>query len=297
MQKRRRRPDLLRIAALLVYFLLIIYAWLFIFMPRALPPVLRAFIPDERVNMLVMGLDNSFDERHRLVRKRRTDTMILVQIDPFLGKVNMLSIPRDSYVDIPGYGMYKINTAYFLGETKLAKKTVSNFLKTHVDKYLVINPDSFSRLIDGLGGIKIYVDKDMYYKDSWGSLSINLKKGLQKLNGSQAQGYIRFRHDTLGDITRIRRQQAFLRAVLRKASSPAGVVRMPWLIPTVKKTLKTDMSLGDIIKIGNFVRMINPSDIHSYSIPGNFSSAESPVSYWYPDSAKKDELVQQLRLW
>jgi LCP family protein required for cell wall assembly len=297
MRQKPGKPDILRIIALLLYLFIIIYVWLFIFVPRAIPPYLMVFAPKNKINILVMGLDATYDEKHNLSKHSRTDTLILAQIDPFLGKIGMLSIPRDSYVDIPDHGKNKINVAYAYGSEDLTIKTVSNFLDVDINGYITIDPGSVTHLIDSIGGLKLYVEKDMYYKDSWGHLNINLKQGFYKLNGEQVQGYIRFRHDRLGDISRIKRQQIFLKALSRKLASPSVLVRLPWILPAIKDSIRTDLSFFDMLRIGNFARMINTAAIKVYTIPGNFSSENSPVSYWVPDIEKKDALMREMRVW
>lgn len=286
----------MRILALLCVLTVIVYTWFFIFIPRSVPTWLAAFIPSGKLNILVMGVDYSYDNHNRVSRNGRSDTLALVQFDPFKNGINIISIPRDSYVDIPGYGKDKINSAFAKGHQELARKTVSSLLGIDIDGYMIINLQGLIDLVDRLGGLKIYVEKDMSYKDSWGHLNIDLKKGLQKLNGDQAQGFIRFRHDALGDITRVQRQQSFLKVLFRKMASPAGLVRLPWVIPALHSAVETDIPVSELAKIANFARMLPPEKITTCTLPGNFSGPDSPVSYWLLDDADIRDLVRSLRL-
>ncbi len=297
MVRKIKRPDVLRIIALLVYFLIIIYLWLFIFMPKTIPSYLTVFIPSHKKNVLVMGVDYSYDTRHQVISSgRRTDTIILVQLNPLTNKINIVNIPRDSLANIPGYGMNKINFAFARGGEELAKQAVANLLDINVDDAVTINLQGVIKLVDSMGGIKIYVEKDMYYKDSWGHLNINLKKGMQKLSGEQVQGYIRFRHDALGDIGRVDRQKKFIKTLFGKLASPLTLVRLPLVIPALKETVKTDLSFLEILKIANFARMIKPSEIGIYTLPGNFSSEKELFGYWITDPQRIRQLKDQLKL-
>lgn len=244
-----------------------------------------------------MGLDYSYDNKHNLSKNHRTDTLILAGIDPISNKLNALSIPRDSLVEIPGYGINKINSAYAIGKAYLAKQTVSKYLGIHIDKYLIIDPHGIETLVDALGGLNIYVDHDMYYNDNWGNLHINLKKGLHKLNGSQAHGFIRFRHDALGDISRIKRQQYFLSTLFKKLGSPTALLRSPFILASLRKAFKSDLSFKDILLIGNFARLLKTDDVTFKTLPGNFSSQESLGSYWIPDEGQKKETLREMGIW
>ncbi len=257
-KRRTKRLDVLRLLALIFCLLFIIYAWLFIFLPKAIPKFTRLMTPNNKINILLLGLDYSYSDRHQVVDSSRSDTIMLAQIDPVEGKINLISIPRDTLVEIPGYGNDKINAAFAYGHQDLTKKTVSQLLGIHIDKYVLINPAGIVSLVDSLGGLKMYVEKDMYYNDNWGRLNINLKKGPQKLNGRQVQGYIRFRHDALGDISRVERQQEFLKALFKKIASPAALVRLPWIMGALREVIVTDIRVKDLLVIANFARMINP---------------------------------------
>jgi len=296
MNKRRRKPDFLRILALLAILVLIIYTWFFVFIPRTVPTWAAAFIPSGKTNILVIGVDYSYDRHRRVSGRSRSDTLALVQFNPFANEINIISIPRDSYVDVPGRGKDKINTAFAAGGEELAKKTVEQLLGINIHGSMIINLKGLIDLVDRLGGLKIYVDKNMNYNDRGGHLYIDLKKGVQKLDGNQVQGYIRFRHEALGDISRVQRQQSFLKVLFRKMASPAGLVRLPWVLPALHYAIETDIPFYRLAKIANFGRMMPPEKIRTFTMPGNFSGPESPVSYWMLDTDKIRSLKDSLRL-
>ncbi len=290
----RRSFDFLRVLAIFVFLAMLAYLWIFIFTPKLIPRELRVLIPGKRVYILAMGLDRSYDEYHRPIKKRRSDSLVFAKIDPFSQKIDLVSIPRDTYVEVPGHGYRKINDAYYLGGKDLALETVSRLFGVKIDNYVVLNPDGLAGLIDSMGGLKVWVDRNMYYKDSWGGLEINLKKGLHILNGREVEGYIRFRHEAMGDIARVDRQQKFLRVLFRKLASPTVIVRLPWVLPALKRAVNTNMSLNDIAELGNFARMINHSEIGSYRMPGYFGVEEELRSYWMVNEKEKDRLFEKI---
>ncbi len=291
---KRKKVDTLRIIALIFIFFGIIYFYLYIFIPRLIPYPLRIGMPHKRIVVLLLGTDLVYDKKsHRVISNEgHTDTIILINISPFTGKTNLLSIPRDTLVEVPGYGYQKINSAHYLGGEKLIKETVSKFLGAPIDHYAILNPRGLIKLIDLLGGIRVYVEKDMYYVDNWGNLYINLKKGWQTLSGEDAHGYIRFRSDPLGDISRVQRQQTFLRTLFSKFKNPLMLVRMPWVIGIAKENVKTDLSFREIIEVGNFVRSLGKNDIRMIMLPGHFTE-EAKACFWMPDRASISELVNK----
>ena len=171
-------------------------------------------ILQQKQNILIVGVDSNGENTDKFAGTR-SDTIILVNIDPSKHSINAISIPRDSKVYLANnHGVQKINAAHALGGIDLTIKTVENTLGIKVDKYVLINNDAIKKLVDALGGVPVYIEKDMFYNDYAGKLHINLTKGLHVLNGEQVEGYLRFRKDGLGDIGRTSRQQWFVKAVL-----------------------------------------------------------------------------------
>jgi len=192
--------------------------------------------------------------------------------------------------------MNKINSAFAYGKQDLAMKTVSRFLGVNIEKYVVLNPKGFANLVDSLGGIRIYVEKDMNYRDNWGHINIHLKKGLQKLNGKEAHDYIRFRHDAMADIGRVERQQKMLKRIMEKISSPMGMIRAPLVLSALKEAVETNISENEVMRIGNFIRMLNSKDISIETLPGKFS-ADAAAGYWLPDNDQKNAILSGMKIW
>ena len=191
-----------------------------------------------RQNILFLGVDASGNPKD-LWTGTRTDTIILVNIDPRTKSVNALSIPRDSKVYLPGdNGVNKINAAHALGGIEMTKRTIEDTLGVHIDKYIMVHDNAVKEIVDAMGGIDIYVEKPMHYNDYSGNLHINFTKGDHHLNGQQAVEYLRFRHDALGDIGRTQRQQWLLRSLLNKLKEPETITKIPDIISVAKKYVK-----------------------------------------------------------
>lgn len=296
MAKKFRRPDILRITALSVYFLLLVYLWIFVFIPKALPPYLAVFMPDHNMNILIMGVDHDYDAHSkRMIESTRADTLILAHIDPFKKRIELISIPRDSMVEIPGRGQHKINAAYGLGGEKLVIDVVSKMIDAHIDHFVSVDLKGLIDLVDSIGGIKIFVEKDMRHVDIPANLNIDLKKGMQRLSGRQAEGYIRFRGDAMADIGRVDRQKNFIKALSSRLASPAALVRLPFSMTAIRSSVSSDMSFWQMMRIANLARMANSSDIGQHTIPGDFGQGVL-YGYWIVDEQRTSDLKQNLRL-
>ena len=290
--RRKRRIDLLRIFALLIIVAGIAHLFFLVLKPQELPFFLQPVYPHRPKNILIMGTDVVYDRiTHKVISESGlTDTLILVRIEPLSQKLNMLSIPRDTPVDMPGYGTRKINMAHLIGGPELAKYVVSKLTGIHIDNYVAISPFSLIKLIDLIGGIKIYVDKDMHYIDKAGHLYINLKKGWQVLDGTQAHDFLRYRLDPLGDINRVQRQQTFIKTLFKKLREPRTIMRIPWIIGIAREYIKTDLPMREILQLGNFVRCLERTDIRTLLLPGTFPEEEEEICYWYPNKQAMEEI-------
>ncbi len=296
MDRKARKPDQLRIIALITFVFVAVYAFQFLFIPKTIPSFLRVLTPKNKLNLLLIGVDVNYDDKNReIADDARSDTIMFAQIDPFMDTIKIISIPRDSFVEIPGAGKNRINSAYSYGSVALLIQTVEKLLDLKIDKYLIVNTKGFAPLVDILGGVDIFVEKNLNYNDNWGHLHINLKKGMQNLNGKQAEGYVRFRHDALGDISRVDRQKDFMKAVIKKLANPLTTLKMPLIISQIKRSISTDLSFGDLSAVGNFMRMSSSKKIMTYTLPGNFASEEGSSSYWFPDKKNIKSLLEQIK--
>lgn len=202
----------------------------------------------ERVNVLLMGGD---DRGLREGEVPRSDSMLVASIDPQKKTVHVISVLRDTWVDIPGYKSNRANTALSLGGPNLAMKTIGDMLGLDIQYYVYVDFQGFIKLIDAIGGIDFYVEKDMRWSDSADDhkYDINLKKGQQHLDGEHALQYVRFRHDRLSDFTRTGRQREFLSAVADKLKSGWNLIRLPDLLGKVTPYMESNMRSDDILKL------------------------------------------------
>jgi LCP family protein required for cell wall assembly len=155
---------------------------------------------------------------------RRSDSILLLHIPSNGGKPVLISLPRDSYVPIPGYGMNKINAAYALGGPRLLAKTVQNVTGLRINHYMGIGFGGFVGVVNAVGGVHLCIKHHLVDP----AAGLNLKKGCQTLDGAQALGYVRTRHLYADqDLQRVQDQRLFLKALLTKMTSP-GVLLNPF---------------------------------------------------------------------
>jgi len=290
---KKRKLDYLRVLALLTVLGGILFFYANFLSPRLIPKFLRIGIVRRPINLLILGTDLNFGETGKMITgmEGRTDSILLARIDPVNYKVNILSIPRDSFVQIPGYGWQKINAANVYGGSNLVKETIANLTGEKIDYFIEINPFAAAALVDLLGGLTLYVEKDMYYVDRAQNLYINLKQGWHKLLGKDAVAYARFRHDATGDIGRIERQQKFIQALLYAFASPANLIKAPAAIGIARQYIKTDLSLLQLIRLLNFMRMLSNKDILTFTVPGEVSADEHAGSIWQVNRPELEKIL------
>ncbi|GHV28741.1 transcriptional regulator [Synergistales bacterium] len=251
-----------------------------------------------RINILLVGEDD-------VEGSIRSDTMAFVAIDIDNRNVRVLSLPRDTRVQIPGHGTQKLNHAYAYGGVDLLRATVENFIGAPIQYYVKIDYDNFPKLVDIIGGVDILVGKPMKYEDRRGHLKIDIPAGKQHMDGETALKYVRFRKDALGDIGRIMRQQQFLKALLHQMYMPENMLRFPTLAREITNTLKTDMRPSFTLQICSFVKKLDKEQdrIFFMMLPGAPAIIDK-LSYWVAASggvsqflkANTEELISMDRI-
>ena len=258
------------------------------------------------VNILILGtkvLTSDVDEKpeqdlgyHALVNSFHglADTMLLLRFDPLEGKLSVLSIPRDTKTYIKGHGVRKINEANYHGGPALAAETVSNLLEgVSVDRYVRVNVQGIEKLIDALGGVNVYVPKDMKYTDHSQHLYINLKHGEQHLNGDQAIQFLRFRYDAYGDIGRVQRQQMLIRSVVEQALNPRTIIKIPEILAVIHSHIDTNLTVNELMALAAFAGQKDRSDVKMLMLPGDFNDPEEELSYWLPNHRAIETMMAQ----
>jgi LCP family protein required for cell wall assembly len=244
------------------------------------------------INILLLGVDDG-DNEHPDAPKR-SDTMIVVNINKESGVVNLLSIPRDTRVMIQGHkGAEKITHAFFYGGASLAVQTVEQLLQIPVHYYVVVDWQAFIEVVDTLGGVDLYVENDMNYEDPYANLAIHLSKGYQHLDGSKAGQYVRFRSDELGDIGRVQRQQRFLKAMVEKTMNVGLFLKVPYLLTTVNRYVTTDITTFKMLQLANSLKSFKAGGLHADMLPGNFATIDG-ISFWSHDQEQTKQLINRI---
>lgn len=247
----------------------------------------------KRKNILLLGVDSNGADSDLWVGTR-TDTMILLNIDPKSKTVNAISIPRDSKVYLPrGMGVQKINAAHAIGGIGMTIKTVEDTLGVHIDRYIMLHDDAVRAIVQALGGVDIYIEKNMRYNDNAGKLHINFTKGKHHLTEKDAVEYLRFRHDALGDIGRTQRQQWFLRGLLTDLQKPETIAKIPKIISAANKYVKTDMSVYEMTQYASLAKGFDMDNIEIAMLPGA-PNKHGYISYWILDPEKTQDVVDRL---
>lgn len=213
------------------------------------------------------------------------DTMLLIRFNPETRKITVLSIPRDSKIFLDGYKMMKINATNVEGGASLAAKAVSNLLEdVPIDRYVRINVQGIEKLIDALGGVSVYIPKDMKYTDATQHLYIDLKEGQQHLTGDQVLQLLRFRYDKLGDLGRIQRQQMVMGALTEQALNAGTLAKLPKLLSVVQSHIDTNLSVEELMALVGFGVQTKRSNIQMTIMPGDFNGdGKHETSYWLPN--------------
>lgn len=252
----------------------------------------RPFDGRKQFRVLAIGEDETGSKRSDV--HGRSDTLIVVAVDLDKKDARAVSIPRDTRCVIPGRSRYdKINAAYAMGGIELSRQTAEQLLGVTIDYYMKTNIKGLRRTVDLLGGVEIDIEKNMRYRDRRGGLYIDLKKGYRHLDGEKALHYVRFRHDALGDISRIQRQQKFLRAVARRLTAPENLTRLPRVIPEIMANVETNMSGKDLLYLAKLSKSIQPDEVQMEMLPATPQMIDG-VSYMVMDTSHSQIVVDRL---
>ncbi|HPF84369.1 Transcriptional regulator LytR [bioreactor metagenome] len=237
-------------------------------------------------NILLIGIDD-------VDGGRRADAIAFATVDIDNKIVRVMSVPRDTRVQIPGKGWDKINHAYAYGGVEKLRETVVNFLGLPVNYYVLVNYDTFPSIIDLIGGVEVDVERRMVYNDYAGKLFINIPKGFQKLDGKNALHYVRFRHDAMGDIGRVKRQQEFIKAVLKKVQTPSMIPKIPELAQKAIEMVNSDMTPAQALQLASYLADLSGENLHFFTLPGK-AAYISNLSYWIGDTTEASALLTGL---
>ncbi len=256
--------------------------------PLPVTDLLPAWPGGDRLNVLVMGID----QRPGSSLPGLADVIMIASVDPVQSKALLISIPRDLWVEIPGHGEGRINSAYAYGELDgtegagpgLMKRTIEHNLGVSVDYYGKLDFECFRRIIDILGGITIDVPDpirdDRYPDNQYAYMKIYIPAGRQHMNGETALQYVRARHQS-SDFSRMRRQQQVLLAVRDKVLRLDIIASLPELIPLLGSTFSTDLRLDHLLGLANLATKIEMEDVQLRVIDESLT-----IPYLAPDGAQ-----------
>ena len=209
-------------------------------------------------NILLIGSDSRGEEG------ARSDTIMVAQYHPDKHTYKLISIMRDTYVDIPGHGKNKINAAFAFGGPELLRQTIKENFNVDTKYYAIIDFEGFKHLIDEAfpKGVEIDVEKAMS-----AYIDVPLEPGLQRLNGEELLSYVRFRHDAMGDFDRVKRQQKAMKEVASQFASLQTISKLPKLVGVMQPFVNTNMNTSDIIYIGKDYISKDNRNIDTFRIP------------------------------
>jgi len=242
----------------------------------------------EYINLLLMGLDES---------EKRADGIMLVNFHPESGKVNILSITRDTMVKSDSGRIYKINALIGLGgEAEIIEK-VEKLTTMPVHYYLTVNFKGFREIIDLLGGVEIDVPFDMKYDDPYQNLHISLNKGRQILDGEKAEQYLRYRKGNKtgegyedGDLGRIKAQQQFLKEFIKQKLKLKYLFKADDIFFVIKDNVTTNIEIGDVNYYIDCIKKIDVNKVDFYTLPGHPEYIDNQYYYIY-DEEKTKEMI------
>lgn len=213
-----------------------------------------------RLNFVVVGAQED---------EGTTDTIILAHVDLERRLATLISIPRDTWVEIPGHGHQKLNAAYGYGGPALTARLVGRLTGAHIDSTIAVDPFGAKQITDALGGLNVNVERDMDYDDNYGNLHIHLKKGEQFLSGGQVLEYMRFRHDNESDWGRMRRQQQVMHEIVRELGEPQNWPKVPRLVALARKDVKTPLTDAQLRALIELYRGVPADNVRAFTLPGH----------------------------
>ena len=264
---------------------------------------------DGKINVLLMGVD---------VDGLRTDAIMLASFDTETKEVNMLSIPRDTKMYI-GNRYQKINAAHAfvdesgeIGGATATCEAVTRITGIPINYYVDFSFDAVAHVIDELGPIEFTIP-DLYgdgvgmvYDDPVQSLHINLPPGDYQLNGQQAVWLMRYRHGNVdpstgvfkgyvnGDSDRVEMQQKFLKAVVDQKVNASLILKIPSIFKDISSEIKINFTVSEVIKYSKYLADFSSVNIHSYSLPGEYSSDSANGDVWIPNMDEIRTMVQDV---
>ena len=270
-----------------------------------IPPPSAVFGKD-RIYVMLLGIDYNYDEKGMPYSKdARSDTIMVAGLDFPTKSMKLISVLRDTEAIVRGRDV-KINEAYRIGGVKLTDQVVGDFLGmpltargSHFDRYVTVKINGVKELVNAIGGIDVDVTENMDYDDTWGHLFIHFKANQRyHMNGEQAQGYMRYRHDACGDPCRVKRQQQIIHVVMQKLKTNKfnDLVHIGQLIGVVNRNVETNMTDDEKRSLAWAFKDANSADLSKAEVIGYVDTKDTPYGgqVVIPDEKQKVKLVADL---
>lgn len=242
----------------------------------------------DSINVLILGMNQSL-----------SDFIMLARYNPETGKVSLLSIPRDTKyngLNEPHNAYYKMNAIYQKKHIDKIKDKVETMLDVKIDNYLVFDKKALWKIVDAIGGVTVDVSMNMNYDDPEQDLHIHLSKGVQKLDGKEAEGFVRFRKNNDGngypggDIQRIKAQQQFIKSFISECLKPSNMIKLPGIAKDLMGDVKTDVTIDLILYYLEDIATFKMDNVTMATLPGSDKMLNG-VSFYIMDKTESKELI------
>ncbi|KGX86377.1 LCP family protein [Pontibacillus litoralis] len=254
----------------------------------------KVTISNDPVSVLLMGVESYSTDG----ANGRTDALMLATFNPEDGSTKLLSIPRDTRVDIPEHGMDKINHAYAYGSEELTIQTVENFFNIPIDYYATVDFEGFKNIVDILNGIEVDVPFDFEERsdEKTGAEMLQFKEGTMTLNGREALAYARMRkEDPRGDLGRVERQKQVLEAMVDKLTSMSTIFKTKGIAEEIGANVQTNLRPGEGLAFYNKYSDFNVDTMEQVSLDG-YDDYINGIYYYMPDEASRLEIEQEFKI-
>lgn len=246
----------------------------------------RTNVPGEPFNVLVLGVDRRPAAEEM---GTRTDTIMLLRVFPRTGKLALLSIPRDFYVDVEPGKKDRINAAYAYGGIDLAESAIENYAGVSIDHYAVVDFQGFEDGVDALGGVRLRVQDGL-------PANMHMKEGVQRLNGRRALKYVRYRGSSGGDLDRIERQQQMIASLRSKFLKWNTVKKLPELMPVIQRNVQTDIGVRNTAVLGQvLIHRGKDATMTMAQLKGTLLTLPDGREVLKPDDQANEALLTQFR--
>lgn len=285
-KKKKRKRIILSVFTLLLVVILAIMLYSYSFITglktNTLGEGIKPASSNDPINILILGMDVGDTDQTENKSIRRSDTIMVFNYNPNTKKAHLVSIPRDTLIEVDAYldtGEYqrywKINSAYALGGEEEITKHVEDLLSISINYIVEVDYNAFRSIVDAIGGVEMYIEQDMFYDDDSQDLHINFKAGeTVLLDGENAEKFFRWRQNNdgtgfeNGDLDRIENQQLFISKLLKKALSPSIVFKAPNILKAISENVDTNIPANELISLGLKVIRLKPEDIIMATLQG-----------------------------